>query len=177
MARGPMILSAFFFNPQGDHRMSWRHPRAPRHEVFDLSYYRQLAEAAAQAKIDALFVADHVAIWDSVPSGVAHYANARLEPLTILCALAVNKRRTSTPLSFTSNRLPELVCSPFVVGSGSAPIVTPPRSRIPSHLQPLGLVRKWGQSSALIHSAPPSPASQPDRADPHHTRRPGDRSP
>src|SRR5882757_4623002 len=88
MRRGHMILSAFFFNPQGDHRMSWRHPRAPGREVFGLDYYRKLAEAAERAKLDTLFIADHVAIWDSVESGVAHYANARLEPLTLLSALA-----------------------------------------------------------------------------------------
>lgn len=83
-----MILSAFFFNPQGDHRMSWRHPRAAGTEVFDFEFYRNLLEAAERAKLDTLFVADHVAIWDSVSSGVAHYANARLEPLTLLSALA-----------------------------------------------------------------------------------------
>ena len=88
MSVGHMILSAFFFNPQGDHRMSWRHPRAPSREIFGLDYYRQLAESAERAKIDAIFVADHVAIWDSVESGVAHYANARLEPLTVLTALS-----------------------------------------------------------------------------------------
>ncbi|PSH65185.1 LLM class flavin-dependent oxidoreductase [Phyllobacterium sophorae] len=88
MALNHMILSAFFFNPQGDHRMSWRHPRAPGREVFDFDYYRELALVAERAKIDTLFLADHVAIWDSVRSGVAHYANARLEPLTLLSALA-----------------------------------------------------------------------------------------
>ena len=88
MASGHMILSAFFFNPQGDHRMSWRHPRSPRAEIFDFDYYRQLAEVAEQAKLDTIFIADHVAIWDSVKSGVTHYANARLEPLTLLSALA-----------------------------------------------------------------------------------------
>ncbi|WP_284315192.1 LLM class flavin-dependent oxidoreductase [Labrys miyagiensis] len=88
MARRHMILSAFFFNPQGDHRMSWRHPRAPFAEIFGLDYYRRLAESAERAKLDAIFVADHVAIWDSVESGVAHYANARLEPLTLLTALS-----------------------------------------------------------------------------------------
>jgi FMN-dependent oxidoreductase (nitrilotriacetate monooxygenase family) len=83
-----MILSAFFFNPQGDHRMSWRHPRAPGREIFSFEYYRELALAAESAKIDTIFVADHVAIWDSFESTVAHYANARLEPLTLLSALA-----------------------------------------------------------------------------------------
>lgn len=92
MSRRHIILSAFFFNPQGDHRMSWRHPRAPGREVFSLDYYRGLAEAAERAKLDAIFVADHVAIWDSVESGVAHYANARLEPLTLLSALSAVTR-------------------------------------------------------------------------------------
>jgi alkanesulfonate monooxygenase SsuD/methylene tetrahydromethanopterin reductase-like flavin-dependent oxidoreductase (luciferase family) len=77
-----------FFNPQGDHRMSWRHPRAPGRETFSFEYYRKLALAAEGAKIDTLFVADHVAIWDSFESTVAHYANARLEPVTLLSALA-----------------------------------------------------------------------------------------
>lgn len=88
MAHGHIILSAFFFNPQGDHRMSWRHPRAPGREILDFDYYRELVQAAERAKIDTIFVADHVSIWDSVKSGVAHYANARLEPLTLLAALA-----------------------------------------------------------------------------------------
>jgi FMN-dependent oxidoreductase (nitrilotriacetate monooxygenase family) len=92
MNRVPMILSAFFFNPQGDHRMSWRHPRAPDREIFGLDYYRQLAVAAEKARMDTVFVADHVAIWDSFQSTVAHYANARLEPITLLSALtAVTK--------------------------------------------------------------------------------------
>jgi len=88
MNRVPMILSAFFFNPQGDHRMSWRHPRAPEREIFGLEYFRQLAVAAENARIDTIFVADHVAIWDSFESTVVHYANARLEPLSLLSALA-----------------------------------------------------------------------------------------
>jgi FMN-dependent oxidoreductase (nitrilotriacetate monooxygenase family) len=87
-----MILSAFFFNPQGDHRTSWMHPRAPRHEVFGLDYYRDLARTAERAGMDMLFVADHVAIWDSVASGVAHYANPRLEPITLVSALAAETR-------------------------------------------------------------------------------------
>jgi FMN-dependent oxidoreductase (nitrilotriacetate monooxygenase family) len=92
MERTPMILSAFFFNPQGDHRMSWRHPDAPGREIFDLSYYRRLADAAESARMDAIFVADHVAMWDTYESNVAHYANARLEPITLLAALAAVTR-------------------------------------------------------------------------------------
>ena len=58
MSRRSMILAAFFYNPQGDHRLSWRHPRAPRHEIFGLDYYRRLAEAAERAKLDTIFIAD-----------------------------------------------------------------------------------------------------------------------
>lgn len=83
-----MILSAFFFNPQGDHRVAWRHPDAPGAEVLDLAYYRRLVETAERARIDVLFVADEVAIWDQLPSGIAHYANVRLEMFTLLAALS-----------------------------------------------------------------------------------------
>jgi FMN-dependent oxidoreductase (nitrilotriacetate monooxygenase family) len=87
-----MILGAFFFNPQGDHRMSWRHPRAPSEEIFHLQYYRDVAALAESACLDALFVADHVAMWDTFESNVAHYANARLEPITLLSALSAVTR-------------------------------------------------------------------------------------
>ncbi|ALL68257.1 Nitrilotriacetate monooxygenase component A [Paraburkholderia caribensis MBA4] len=89
MNRERMILGAFFFNPQGDHRLAWRHPRAPGREVFTLDYYRELATLAESACLDALFIADHVAMWDTFESNVAHYANARLEPVTLLSALSV----------------------------------------------------------------------------------------
>ncbi|MDL2406938.1 LLM class flavin-dependent oxidoreductase [Rhizobium calliandrae] len=88
MSSGYMILSAFFFNPQGDHRMSWRYPEAPTTEIFDLSFYQKLATAAEDARLDAIFIADHVAIWDILPSGLAHFANPRLEPITLLSALS-----------------------------------------------------------------------------------------
>ncbi|MGV2287301.1 LLM class flavin-dependent oxidoreductase [Trinickia sp. YCB016] len=92
MKRDTMILSAFFFNPQGDHRVSWRYPTAPGLEIFGLPYFRKLAEAAEAARFDAMFIADHVAMWDTFPSNVAHYANARLEPITLLSALAAVTR-------------------------------------------------------------------------------------
>jgi FMN-dependent oxidoreductase (nitrilotriacetate monooxygenase family) len=72
--------------------MSWRHPDAPGREIFDLSYYRRLADAAESARMDAIFVADHVAMWDTYESNIAHYANARLEPITLLAALAAVTR-------------------------------------------------------------------------------------
>ncbi|PWV51556.1 LLM class flavin-dependent oxidoreductase [Chitinophaga sp. S165] len=93
MANKHLILTAFFFNPQGDNRMSWRYPTAPGPEIFELDYYQRLAIAAEEACIDAIFLADHVGIWDSFQSNIPHYANARLEPITLLSALsAVTKK-------------------------------------------------------------------------------------
>lgn len=83
-----MILSAFFFNPQGDHRISWRHPNAPSREIYDLPYFQSLATTSEAAKLDAIFVADHVGMWDTYESNIAHYANPRLEPITLLSALS-----------------------------------------------------------------------------------------
>lgn len=88
MSHNTLILNLFFFNPQGDYRFSWRHPDAPEKAVFTLKYYADLARKAEAATLDAIFVADHTGVWDSVPSGLTHYANARLEPLTLLSALA-----------------------------------------------------------------------------------------
>ncbi len=88
MSRGHMILAAFFFNPQGDHRISWRHPHAPGHEFLDLDYYRRLVHAAERAKLDTIFIADHLGIWNGLGSGIAHYANPRLEPLSLVSALS-----------------------------------------------------------------------------------------
>jgi FMN-dependent oxidoreductase (nitrilotriacetate monooxygenase family) len=90
--RDPMILAAFFYNPQGDHRMSWRHPEAAGREVFGFDFYRRLAETAEAGRLDLIFAADHVAMWDSFESNVEHYANARLEPVTLLAALTATTR-------------------------------------------------------------------------------------
>ncbi|RBQ07850.1 LLM class flavin-dependent oxidoreductase [Pedobacter miscanthi] len=83
-----LMLTAFFFNPQGDNRMSWRYPSAAGKEIYSLDYYKKLAQAAEGACLDAIFLADHVGIWDSYPSNITHYANSRLEPITLLSALS-----------------------------------------------------------------------------------------
>lgn len=86
--RQHMVLAAFFYNPQGDHRLSWRHPDAPGREILDLDFYKNLVGIAEEAKIDTIFIADHLGIWDTFESGVAHYANARIEPLSLVAALS-----------------------------------------------------------------------------------------
>lgn len=83
-----MILAGFFFNPQGNHRISWRHENAPSQEVYSLEFYKNLAKEAERAKLDFIFVADHLAVWNAANSSIRHYANPRLEPITLLSALA-----------------------------------------------------------------------------------------
>ena len=53
----------------------------------DFDYYRRLVSAAEDAKLDTIFIADHLGIWNGLRSGVAHYANPRLEPLSLVSAL------------------------------------------------------------------------------------------
>ncbi len=92
MSSRQLILNLFFFNPQGDYRFSWRHPAAVDQQIFSLSYYQRLAEQAEAATLDNIFIADHTSVWDSVPSGLSEYSNLRLEPLTLLSALAAVTR-------------------------------------------------------------------------------------
>jgi len=83
------MIPGVLFYPQGDHRMSRHHQDAPGCEIFDLSYYRHLAEVAESACVDASFIADHVAMWGTHESNVAHHTNAPLEPRAMLAALVV----------------------------------------------------------------------------------------
>ena len=92
MSSRQLILNLFFYNPQGDYRFSWRHPAAVDRQIFSLEYYRQLAAQAEAATLDNIFIADHYSVWDSVPSGLTEYSNLRLEPLTLLSALAAVTR-------------------------------------------------------------------------------------
>lgn len=67
----------------GHHRASWRHPDSSVECLGDIRYYEALAQAAEQAKLDAIFFADG-----------QHFANVEdgpqwfLEPLTLLASLA-----------------------------------------------------------------------------------------
>jgi FMN-dependent oxidoreductase (nitrilotriacetate monooxygenase family) len=94
--------------------MSWRHPQAPGREVFGLEYFRRLAESAEAARLDFIFVADHVAMWDTFESNVEHYANARLEPITLLAALSATTRHIGlVPTVSTSYSEPYNVARAF----------------------------------------------------------------
>ncbi|MET0860369.1 MAG: NtaA/DmoA family FMN-dependent monooxygenase [Microbacterium sp.] len=83
-----LLLAAFLFHPGGSHVSGWRHRTAQPERHVDIEYYAQFAETAERGVFDTIFLADGVYLWDRFPSGVDHYGQTRLEPLTLLSALA-----------------------------------------------------------------------------------------
>src|SRR3954471_17662692 len=63
----------------------WRDPEIPGDASIDIGWYIEQAQRAEQAKLDLVFIVDSQFITADSPP---HYLN-RLEPLTLLSALAV----------------------------------------------------------------------------------------
>jgi N-acetyl-S-(2-succino)cysteine monooxygenase len=68
----------------GHHEASWRHPKTEPDRTVDIAYYRKIAQIAERGKFDSLFLADQLAL----SPNIKYNAQARLEPLTLLAALA-----------------------------------------------------------------------------------------
>ena len=88
-----LLLGAFLFHPGGSHVSGWRHETAEPHRHVDIDYYARFAQTAERGVFDTIFLADGLYFWDRFPSGVDHYGQTRLEPLTLLSALAVRTSR------------------------------------------------------------------------------------
>ena len=84
-----LLLGAFLFHPGGSHVSGWRHASAEPHRHVDIEYYARFAQTAERGVFDTIFLADGLYFWDRFASGVDHYGQTRLEPLTLLSALAV----------------------------------------------------------------------------------------
>ncbi|MFM9277415.1 LLM class flavin-dependent oxidoreductase [Paenibacillus jiagnxiensis] len=78
-----MILN-FFMNSTGFHETAWRLPSAEPEGVTSLSLYKKMALIAEQAKFHTVFLADAYELGENVK----HQALNRLEPYTLLSALA-----------------------------------------------------------------------------------------
>ncbi|MEU6715531.1 LLM class flavin-dependent oxidoreductase [Nonomuraea sp. NPDC046802] len=76
-------LNAFLMGV-GHHEAAWRHPRTEPARLTDVRHYQELARIAERGKLDSVFLADGVAL----NGDVRHNALDRLEPLTLLSALA-----------------------------------------------------------------------------------------
>lgn len=92
--KGQMSLGAFLLFT-GHHVAAWRHPEtSASHTLADFLNFARIAE---DAKFDALFLADGVAVSFDDPSGPAsrkaHNGVYPFEPLTLLAALAASTSR------------------------------------------------------------------------------------
>ncbi|SFE60951.1 FMN-dependent oxidoreductase, nitrilotriacetate monooxygenase family [Paenibacillus algorifonticola] len=83
-----MILN-FFMNSTGFHETAWRHPLAEPEGVTSLALYKKMALIAEQAKFHTVFLADAYELGEKVK----HQALSRLEPYTLLVALAAVTER------------------------------------------------------------------------------------
>lgn len=86
-------LGAFLFHPGGSHVTGWRHATSEPHRHVDIDYYARFAATAERGVFDTIFLADGLYFWDRFPSGIDHYGQTRLEPLTLLSALAARTTR------------------------------------------------------------------------------------
>jgi FMN-dependent oxidoreductase (nitrilotriacetate monooxygenase family) len=78
-----------FIQSRGHHEASWRHPSASPLALSDIGYYRDLARRAEEGLFDSIFLADTLALMDTV----GHAASNWLEPVTALGALAMTTSR------------------------------------------------------------------------------------
>ncbi|WP_327658100.1 LLM class flavin-dependent oxidoreductase [Streptomyces sp. NBC_00483] len=82
-----LALHPYGVGGPGQHGL-WKDPRVANNASIDINYYIRQAQAAELALFDALFVVDSQFINATYPS---HYLN-RLEPLTLLSAVATHTR-------------------------------------------------------------------------------------
>jgi FMN-dependent oxidoreductase (nitrilotriacetate monooxygenase family) len=82
-----MSLNAFVY-PAGHHEAAWRHRDSTPERIYDVAYYREIAAVAEDAALDAVFFADGPAL----QGDVAHNPVGRLEPITLLTAMATATR-------------------------------------------------------------------------------------
>ncbi len=73
-----------FIQSRGHHEASWRHPDSSPLALTDVEYFRDLARRAEAGLFDSIFLADTLALMDTV----AHAASTWLEPITTLGAIA-----------------------------------------------------------------------------------------
>jgi len=78
----------------GHHIAAWRHPDSPSIAGLDFQHFAQAAQAAEAAKFDLVFLSDSISV-RSPDDPATHLAerSARLEPITLLSALAAVTER------------------------------------------------------------------------------------
>jgi FMN-dependent oxidoreductase (nitrilotriacetate monooxygenase family) len=74
-----------FIQGIGHHEAAWRHPGTNPADMLDIGYYQRLSRQAEEAKLDAIFIADALAINQNIEHGPF---NNFFEPFTLLAAVA-----------------------------------------------------------------------------------------
>ncbi|MBM3609446.1 MAG: LLM class flavin-dependent oxidoreductase [Alphaproteobacteria bacterium] len=85
-----MMKLGLFVQGGGHHVAAWRHPLTPRGATQSFAHYIDIARIAEAACFDMIFLADTVATFgpDDIDVWKRGHAASRLEPLTLLSALA-----------------------------------------------------------------------------------------
>jgi FMN-dependent oxidoreductase (nitrilotriacetate monooxygenase family) len=86
-------------NGVGMGQNEWLHPEIPGDASVDINWYIERARAAEAAKLDFVFIVDSPYI---TPDTAPHFLN-RLEPLTLLSALAVSTTRIGLAATLTTS--------------------------------------------------------------------------
>lgn len=81
----PMHLGAFIYYT-GHHHAGWRHPDSAVEQMFEVEFYKRLAETAERGKFDMLFFADLLYVH---VQQVEQSASGMLDPMTLLPALSM----------------------------------------------------------------------------------------
>jgi FMN-dependent oxidoreductase (nitrilotriacetate monooxygenase family) len=79
-----------FIQGIGHHEAAWRHPGTNPADMLDIGYYQRLGQQAEAAKLDAVFIADALAINAHIEHGPF---NNFFEPFTLLAAVAAVTRQ------------------------------------------------------------------------------------
>jgi FMN-dependent oxidoreductase (nitrilotriacetate monooxygenase family) len=104
MAPERQLKLGAFAQASGHHVAAWRHPHAPARAAVDFEHHRRMAELAERAKFDLFFLADIASVWESSPEAMSRTARSdRLEPVTLLAALAVVTRRIGLVATATTS--------------------------------------------------------------------------
>jgi FMN-dependent oxidoreductase (nitrilotriacetate monooxygenase family) len=83
----------------GTGHATWRHPSLPSDASIDIGWYIENARLAEAAKFDFVFVVDSPFI---TPDSAPHFLN-RLEPLTLLSAVAVSTKKIGLVATLTTS--------------------------------------------------------------------------
>ncbi|MFF2483216.1 LLM class flavin-dependent oxidoreductase [Paenibacillus sp. NPDC058071] len=84
MGREEQLHLGAFIYYTGHHHFGWRHPASGAEDLFDIQFYKKLAQTAERGKFDMMFLADLLYV-----RGVEQAASGMLEPVQLLAALSM----------------------------------------------------------------------------------------